>query len=66
MAKLLNKKIVPKGVRLGWATLQEAKSSKVTLPLNSLKGVIVKRNKAFSVCKNVDGDFVAKRNFLVP
>lgn len=65
MAKLPNKKIVPKGVRLGWASLKEAKSSKVRLSLTAIQGVIVK-NKAFSVRKVIDDDFVSKRNFLIP
>jgi hypothetical protein len=66
MAKLPNKKIVPKGIRLGWASLKEAKSSKVRLSLTSIKGVIIKENKAFSVRKIVDSDFAAKRDFLIP
>ena len=66
MAKLTNKKIVPKGVRLGWASLKDAKLAKVTLSLTSIKGVNVKKSKAFSISKAVDGDVVAKRSFLIP
>ncbi|WP_029276626.1 hypothetical protein [Pedobacter borealis] len=66
MASLSNKKIVPKGVRLGWASLKDAKFAKVTISLASIKGVKVKKSKAVAAHTAVTGRFVTKENYLIP
>ncbi len=66
MVNSSGKKLVPKGVRLGWVSLKDAKLTKVTVSLSSLKGVKVKKKKVSAARNSAEGSFISKPAFLIP